>query len=133
MFFLCPKASNGSQLMQSRSPLPSVSLHHFSVLNSSCHPFTHFPPDISPICLFFIFKHITHPPALLSWHESVPFLQSFFLQFPPIKLPSLLQIHVYMLPLPFGLPEAFNFKLCSAPYTILCSYSPPPFGVLITF
>lgn len=43
MSFLCPKLFNGSHLMQSKSQMPSISLRHFSKVNSSylpCHSFS---------------------------------------------------------------------------------------------
>lgn len=50
------------------------------------HPISRSPSGIPTSLLFLFFKHIRHPPALLSLPELFLFLQALFLQFLPVKV-----------------------------------------------
>lgn len=85
MSFLCPKLFNGSHLMQSKSQMPSISLRHFSKVNSSylpCHSFSS-----RRTCLF-----------------AVPVLQTY-------KMPLFLTAFAWVIPLLASiLPPIFTYQ-----------------------
>ena len=126
MSFLYPKLFNGSHLMQSKSQMPSISLHHFSNVNSNylpCHSFSS-----KRTCLFAVLVLQTY---------KMPLCLSAFAWVVPLLASTLPPIFTYQTPLPssniclnvtFTICHALitQFKIVSSLHPLHTPPTPPP-------